>query len=172
MFIKNKKFVVGLILLTIFTGALFSGKNRAISPQPALITEQEVQDFTSSFNQSLPIRINEDMSLIKTQIGAINKSLYSVDFFYAYYKNKADIKNFDQLTQSMIFQTCKNETTMSLLKRDVLLRHQFITLDKQKLPYIGVSLPDCKMIIQDITSTVSPTIIKDMTIKDITKEKP
>lgn len=144
MFINNKKFVLSLVLLTALSSLIFSHKRKQ-QIQPPLITEQEVRDFSSEFNKNLPIRINPELSLIKTQIGAIHQSLYSLDFFYAYYINKTEI-NINQLTANMIFQTCNNPTTLDLLQRDVLLRHQFITLDKEKLPYIGVSIKDCNSI--------------------------
>ena len=142
MLINNKKFVISLVLFTMLAGVLLSGKQKIQPP----ITEKEVTDFSSEFNKNLPLNITPDLTLIKTQIGSINKSLYSLDFYYSYYRNKSDVPNIEALTQSMIFQTCKNETTLSLLKRNVLLRHQFVTLDKEKLPYFGVSIQDCQQL--------------------------
>lgn len=145
MLINNKKFVISLVLFTMLAGLVFSGRHTKVA-SVAPITEKEVTDFSADFNKNLPLHITSDITLIKTQIGAINKSLYSLDFYYSYYQKHSDITNFDALTKSMIFQTCNNETTLSLLKRNVLLRHQFITLDKEKLPYIGVSIQDCQQI--------------------------
>lgn len=145
MFIQNKKFVIGLSLLTILA-FFFSNKPGKTT---ATMSEKEIVNFSTDFNKNLPMVITPELSLIKTQIGTINNSLYSLDFFYSYYKNKNDIKDFTQFTSNMIFQTCSNEITLALLNRNLLLRHQFITLDKEKLPYIGVSLKDCQQIMKE-----------------------
>lgn len=140
MFHKNKKFIISLLIITLLGGIVVSSQKK----QAANMSEQEVANFSNDFNKSLPIHITKDIALIKTQIGTLSASIFTLDFFYAYYQNKSDIKDFDKLTESMIYQTCQNETTLSLLKRHVLIRHQFITLDKEKLPYIGVSILDCQ----------------------------
>lgn len=139
MFLKNKKFIVSLLILTLLGGIVFSSKHK----QSSIMSEQEVSSFSRDFNKNLPVRITNDISLIKTQIGTISPNVFTLDFFYAYYMNKSDVKDFDKLTENMIYQTCQNKTTLSLLEHHVLIRHQFITLDKEKLPYIGVSLLDC-----------------------------
>lgn len=146
MFITNKKFVISLLLLTMLGGIVFSNKQ---SQMPITMSEKEIVEFSTDFNKSLPVPITSELSLIKTQLGSINKSIYSLDFFYSYYKNKSDVKDFDKLTSSMIYQTCNNETTLSILKKNVFLRHQFVTLDKEMLPYIGVSLADCNELMKD-----------------------
>jgi hypothetical protein len=140
MFLKNKKFLFGLIILTLIeVFVLYLQKKQSDN-----ISKKEIAEFSIQFNKNLPIRITKDISLIKTQIGTLSANIFTLDFFYAYYLNKSDIKNFDKLTQNMIFQTCQNDTMLSLLQRNVLIRHQFITLDKEKLPYIGVSILDCQ----------------------------
>lgn len=139
MLITNKKFVIGLVLLTVVGGSLFLKSHKMMQQLP----QNSVLEFSNSFNKSLPLRITNDISLIKTQMGSVTEKLYSLDFFYAYYKNKKEIENFDQLAQSMIYQTCQNETILPLLQNNVIIKHQFITLDKEILPYIGVSIQDC-----------------------------
>lgn len=108
------------------------------------MSEEDLTLFSQDFNKDLPVRINAQTTLIKTDIGTVSPTLFSLDFFYSYYVNKNDVENFDKLTDNMIYQTCNNPTMFSLLQRKVLIKHQYITLDQQKLPYIGVSLSDCK----------------------------
>jgi hypothetical protein len=108
------------------------------------MSEENVRIFSNNFNKDLPIHITKDITLIKTQIGNISSHIFTLDFFYSYYVNKSDVTNFDQLAKNMIYQTCQNKTTLSLLEHHVIIRHQFITLDKEKLPYIGVSILDCQ----------------------------
>lgn len=144
MLIANKKFVLGLVILTLLGGLVFLQKHK---PQN-IMSQKELSAFSADFNQSLPVKISDEISLVKTQPANISSSIFSLDFFYSYYKNKNDIKNLELLTQSMIYQTCQNETTLSLLKREIVIRHQFVTLDKEKLPYIGVSLEECVNIVK------------------------
>lgn len=144
MLLTNKKFVIGLVVLTLLGAFVFSQKHKAQN----IMSEKELIDFSTDFNKNLPLKINDDISLIKTQVNNISHRISLLDFYYAYYHNKNDIKNFDDFSQSMIFQTCQNDTTLELLKRGILIRHQFVTLDKEKLPYIGVSLEECVNILK------------------------
>lgn len=139
MFLKNKKFIISLLFITLL-GGLFVSHNKQ---QSQFMSEEDLNNFSQDFNKNLPVRINQNTTLIKTKVDAVASQILSLDFFYSYYVNKQDVQNFDILTQNMIYQTCNNITTLSLLKKHVLIRHQFITLDKEKLPYIGVSLSDC-----------------------------
>lgn len=140
MFINNKKFIIGLFGLTIVGGVILSNSRK----HNENISEQEVIQFSQDFNKNLPVKVTKDITLIKSQIGSVSKNIYTLDFFYAYYVNKNDVKNFNTLTNNIIYQTCQNEVILSLLKRNLLIKHQFITLDKEKLPYIGVSILDCQ----------------------------
>lgn len=139
MFLKNKKFIISLLILTLLGGLVAGHKNS----QQQTYSPPDVTSVSNQFNANLPMHINDTTTLVKTQIGNISPSLVSLDFFYSYYMNKKDVKNFNLLTDNMIYQTCHNSTMLDLLKNKVIIRHQFITLDKEKLPYIGVSLADC-----------------------------
>lgn len=139
MFLKNKKFIISLFILTLLGGIVISQQKKKTNN----MSEEDLTVFSQQFNKDLPVRITEHTTLIKTQIGTVSPTLFSLDFFYSYYMNKKDIQNFDKLTENMIYQTCNNPTMLSLLQQKVLIRHQYISLDKEKLPYIGVSLSDC-----------------------------
>ena len=154
MLLSNKKFIISLIVLTVLSGLVFKRTN------PASVSEDSLRDYSINLNKNLPIVISPEITLVKTKIGNVSPLLFSLDFYYSYSHNKNDLSNYQNLSEEMVVITCKDPMTKDLIDKGALLRHQFVTLDKELLPLVGVSKEVCnKKFPNEINNT--KTVTKD-----------
>lgn len=138
MFINNKKFLGSLVGMTVLCGAYF-----AYTMPPMPIPIKQLEELSTTFNQSLPLNIDENISLVKTSVRSdgINYWVFS----YLIKKNLADLdlKKIDDNAFTLVKQACTTEPTKEVLKHSTVITYQHFTLDKQMLKPLHILPRDC-----------------------------
>lgn len=140
MFINNKKFMVGLVVLTIVSG-VYMAKS---VPMPMPL--QDLQAISKDINSSLPLQIDNSTSLRKTSVST-KEGINSFTFYYLFEQNMADI-NLPALNKrklNLIEQACTTEPTKEILKHSTVITYQYVTIDQKSLPPLNILPRDCKV---------------------------
>lgn len=138
MFINNKKFLSGLVVLTLLSGAYL-----AYTMPPMPIPIKQLEELSTTFNQNLPLDIDSNISLIKTSVkgDGINYWVFS----YLIKQNLADlnIAKIDNNALTLVKQACTTEPTQEVLKHSTVITYQYFTLDKKMLKPLHILPRDC-----------------------------
>lgn len=138
MFINNKKFFGGLIGLTILSGLYF-----AYTMPPMPIPIKQLEELSTTFNQSLPVNIDQNMSLIKTAVRSDGINYWVFSFLIKKNLDQLDLKQIDNNAFSIVKQVCTTEPTKEVLKHSTVVTYQYFTLDKQMLKPLHILPRDC-----------------------------
>lgn len=138
---KNIKYLIIITLITVVISAIFSAYSQH-KDENSLMTKEISTNISTEINNQLPIRY-EGYSLIKTKVTEMLKDVYSIDFYYAMYINKNEIDDYNKFSSMIVKESCNNELTKKILNNNGVIRHQFVTKDKELLPLIGVTKREC-----------------------------
>lgn len=143
MILNNKKILTSLILITALFSAYYMINHKLTQQDPDVMNEKLLNQYSNELNQKLPLKMDKFFSLNNTKVGHLSPKIPTLDLFYILNVNKNDVKDFDIIAKHMTEYTCTNDFTKSLINQNAILRHQFVTLDKELMPMIGVSKVDC-----------------------------
>ena len=138
MFINNKKFLGGLVGLTLLSGLYF-----AYTMPPMPIPVKQLEELSTAFNQNLPLNIDQNTSLIKTSVRSDGINYWVFSYLIKQNIADLDLKKIDNNALAMVKQACTTEPTKEVLKHSTVITYQFFTLDKQMLKPLHILPRDC-----------------------------
>lgn len=139
MFINNKKFIIGLTLLTFASGIYM------VTSVPLPMPVQKLKQISADINSSLPLQIDNVTSLRKTSVST-REGINTFTFYYLFEQNMADI-NLPEMKKTgpkLIEQACTTEPTKNILQHSTIVTYQYITIDQKSLPPLYILPRDCK----------------------------